>query len=81
MSMGVLLFFFLSSFCFYLLSLAHDGVLVIQKIVHVYGFGSLEKLEKVKNLISLFIKVWICMIVMCKKKKLKKVGYDQEVQK
>jgi len=79
--MGVLLFFFLSSFCFYLLSLAHDGVLVIQKIVHVYGFGSLEKLEKVKNLISLFIKVWICMIVMCKKKKLKKVGYDQEVQK
>jgi hypothetical protein len=79
--MGVLLFFFLSSFCFYLLSSAHDGVLVIQKIVHVYGFGSLEKLEKVKNLISLFIKVWICMIVMCKKKKLKKVGYDQEVQK
>ncbi len=81
MPMGVLLFFFLSSFCFYLLSSAHDGALIIQKIVRVYGFGSLEKLEKVKNSVSLFIKVWICMIVMCKKKKLKKVGYDREVQK
>jgi len=81
MPMGVLLFFFLSSFCFYLFSSAHDGALVTQKIAHVYGFGFLEKLEKVKNLVSLFIKVWICMIVMCKKKKLKKVGYDREVQK
>jgi hypothetical protein len=78
MSTRVLFFFFFLSFFFYILSLTPDGAPFKERIARVYGSSPLEK---VKNSILLFIKAWICMIAMCSKKKLKKVGYDREVQK
>jgi hypothetical protein len=61
-----------------MLSLAPTNAPFKGRIVHVYGFGPLEK---VKKLIWLFIKVfvWICKISMGRKRKLKNVSCDPKV--
>ncbi len=74
---GVVIFLLVINFSFCLLPSTLDGVPFKEKIAHVYGSSPLEKVFKS---ILLFTKVWICMIIMGIKKKLKKVGYDWEIQ-
>jgi len=75
---GVVIFLLVINFSFCLLPSTLDGVPFKEKIAHVYGSSPLEKVFKS---ILLFTKVWICMIIMGIKKKLKKVGYDWERSK
>jgi hypothetical protein len=63
-----------------MLSSTHVGAPLKGRTTHVYGYGLLQKLQ-ISLWLFINVFVWICRIAMGRKRKLKKVYCEQEVQK